>query len=258
MKKHEDFLTSLFRETQFILGQEINQAVEDYFQITRDAAKKIVQRAVKKGVINSSAPLSFGKGQYAYFPRHTNLTKSVFYKITKSNRPSLYRLMNQIEVNGGVISYFDALRITGAPISKGTTKVKTLNELINELEVLEYVVKIRGHKELDYIVDKEKADRITLLSQEQYSNMVMDCSLIPDVLDFLKRQNIIDNKNIIYRNQKKPNIGASHNGFLWDAFAYTKTTGINTILMSNSKSDDKSTLVVLDVVLSSKYSTNHL
>jgi len=67
--------------------------------------------------------LTFGKGQYAYLPPNTNLTKPVFYKITKSHRPPLYRLMMQIEENGGIISYYDALKITGTPISKGTTKI---------------------------------------------------------------------------------------------------------------------------------------
>jgi len=84
--------------------------------------------------------------------------------------------------------------------------------------------------------------------------MVMDCSLIPDIINFLKHQNLIDNKNIIYRNKKRPHIGATHNGFFWDIYAYTKTTGINTVLMSNVKSEDKSTLVVIDVILSKSYS----
>ena len=93
---------------------------------------------------------------------------------------------------------------------------------------------------------------------EHYSKMVMDCSVLPDILRWLGKSNLIINSNVIYRNKKTPAIGAQHNNLVWDAFAYTRATGINPTLASKSDNIEKQTLVVLDVLLSNEYSHTHL
>lgn len=76
---------------------------------------------------------------------------------------------------------------------------------------------------------------------------------VKDILDWLVKSNLILSLNNQYRNKNNPTLGAKHNNLLWDAFGYTKTTGL--IQKFNSKDDtiEKQTLVVLDVVLSRNY-----
>lgn len=50
-----------------------------------------------------------------------------------------------------------------------------------------------------------------------------------------------------------PSTGAMHNNILWDAFAYTKTTGINELQGAFADTVKKQTLVTLDVVISRTY-----
>lgn len=56
-----------------------------------------------------------------------------------------------------------------------------------------------------------------------------------------------------YRSRNVPSIGAMHNNILWDAFAYTKTTGINELQGAFADTVKKQTLVTLDVVMSRTY-----
>jgi hypothetical protein len=91
-----------------------------------------------------------------------------------------------------------------------------------------------------------------------YAKMVLDCSLIPDILRWLRRSNLIDNVNISYRNKKTPAIGPVHNNLNWDVITYTKTTGINHMVGTKADTKDMMTLLVVDVVLAGSYAQEHL
>jgi hypothetical protein len=91
-----------------------------------------------------------------------------------------------------------------------------------------------------------------------YAKMVLDCSLIPDILRWLRRSNLIDNVNLSYRNKKTPAIGPVHNNLNWDVVTYTKTTGINHVVGAKANTKDKMTLIVVDVVLAGSYTQEHL
>lgn len=88
---------------------------------------------------------------------------------------------------------------------------------------------------------------------KHFAAMVIDSIFIYDILNSLEKLNLIDNENVIYRNRKTPSLGAKHNNFVWDAFAYTQTTGINTTYGAKRQKNSKQALVVLDVVVSRTY-----
>jgi len=48
MKIHEDYLTNLFAKNKFILGQEINEAVETHLVLEEKLQKKLFKEQLKK------------------------------------------------------------------------------------------------------------------------------------------------------------------------------------------------------------------
>jgi hypothetical protein len=108
-----------------------------------------------------------------------------------------------------------------------------------------------------YIIDKQIEDSQPEMAL-QYSRMVQDCMFIPDILRWLRKVNIIDNLKTVYRSKTNPSKGAVHNSLPWDAFAYTKTTGINEVHGKEAKEVKNQTLVVLDIIINREYSQSDL
>jgi hypothetical protein len=128
---------------------------------------------------------------------------------------------------------------------------------------LDIAYKVKDQNGVVYILYKLFKEKRTtpdeeILMANHFVNMVTDCTVLPDIIRWLGNSNLIDNKNVVYRNKKIPHIGAKHNNLVWDAFAYTRATGINSILGAKADTINKQTLVVLDVVLANDYSSIHL
>ncbi|MEP3209543.1 MAG: hypothetical protein ABJN95_10160 [Maribacter sp.] len=261
-EKYNFFLSDYLEKNLFETGINLNQKLVENFNVSIDNARQIVKRAVSRKAIKSSAPYTFGKKQYIYIFNGFDLDKSSIKSISKKNRPPIFRLLEMMDLNGGIISYYEALKITASPLEESSTKVSSLDDILNLLYKLEMVYTTKDLNNVVYILYKEsqnlsKVSKNSLMSTH-YSKMVMDCSVLPDILRWLGKTNLIINSNVIYRNRKSPAIGAKHNNLVWDAFAYTKTTGINPILGSKADNIEKQTLVVLDVVLAMEYSQTHL
>lgn len=262
-EKYNTFLNKLLKESLFDSGISLNQKLIETFDVSSDYARQILKRAVSQKVIKSSKPYTFGKGQFIYIYNENDLDKSGIKAITKKNRPPIFRLLELMDLNDGIISYYEALKITAAPLEESSTKVSTLGDILNLLYKLDIVYTKKDFNNVHYIIYKEekehKSDKIEeLLMSIHYSKMIMDCSVLPDIMRWLGNSNLIINSNAIYRNKKTPAIGAKHNNLVWDAFAYTRATGINPTLGSKADSVEKQTLVVLDVLLSDEYSQVHL
>jgi hypothetical protein len=235
-----------------MIGKDLNKILQDKFGLKPDHARKVVQRAVDKNIIYSSAPVSFGNGQYIYSLGSLNI--QMIKRISKKNRPPLYRLISLLEKNNGVISFYEGLKITASPLDKSKTKMDYLNNIIGDLKELKLIKDIKIYDGIKYIIDMNiNNDQEPDLIDAHKTKMIIDCTFIRDILYYLQRHNLIDNKSVVYRNKDYPSKGAEHNNFVWDAFAYTKTTGINTVYKSNKNIDDKSTLVVIDVLVSRQY-----
>ncbi len=63
LNKYESFILKSLVDKNVKVSNELCQLLEDSFNISNNNARKIIQRATEKGVIKSSTPLTFGKGQ---------------------------------------------------------------------------------------------------------------------------------------------------------------------------------------------------
>lgn len=253
LNRYESFILKSLENKNIKVSNELCQLIESFFNISNNNARKIIQRATLKGVIKSSTPLTFGKGQYAYCSPFTNFTKDRIKIICKKHRPTLYRLLVAIDINDGILSYYEALKITASPLINGISKVDYLDDLIELLIKFEIVYQKVDKNLVKYLILKTKKEDEENLMNFHFAKMSTDTVFIKDIIDWIVKSNLIDNKNIIYRNRNNPSKGARHNNLIWDAFGYTKTTGINLSLAKDSNILEKQTLVVLDVLISRDY-----
>lgn len=262
-EKYNKYLAEVLDDKLFESAMDIHINLINKFSVTAANARKIVSRAVAQKAIKSSEPYTFGKGQYVYIRNGYDFGKDGVKDITKKSRPPIYRLLELMDQNDGIVSYFEGLKITAAPLEESSTKVVSLDDIITLLMKLDIVYKVKDQNGVVYIIYKLFKEKRTtpdeeMLMANHFVNMVTDCTVLPDIIRWLGNSNLIDNKNVVYRNKKTPHIGAKHNNLIWDAFAYTRATGINTILGAKADTVDKQTLVVLDVVLANDYSAIHL
>lgn len=253
LNKYEIFILKSLDNKSVKVSNELCQLLEDNFKIKNSNARKIIQRATEKGIIKSSSPLTFGKGQFAYHKSNVNLTKERIKIVSKKHRPILYRLLVALDINNGILSYYEALKVTASPLTNGVSKVDYLDDLISLLLKFEIVYQKVDKNLVKYIILKGKQEDEENLMSIHFTKMSIDTAFIKDIIDWIVKSNLINNKNIIYRNKNNPSKGAKHNNLVWDAFGYTKTTGINPSLAKDSNNPEKQTLVVLDVLISRNY-----
>jgi len=267
-KKYEFFLNDHLKQILFASGSDLKALLMEEFNISEANARQAVSRAAKAKVIASSYPYTFGKNQYIYLYRENYLTVFMIMAVSQKSRPPMYRLLRSMLDNGGIISHYEGMKITASPGTATSTKVATLDDMIKVLSSMSMVRTYTDAKDVKYILFKESPFNLGIgvvsgadegpLIQNHFNKMLMDAALMPDILRWLYRSNLIDNTKIIYRNKKNPQTGAVHNKLTWDAFSYTKATGINPTFGAKSEEVEKQTMVALDVVLSRKYSQEDL
>src|SRR5690606_16679892 len=141
---------------------------------------------------------------------------------------------------------------------KGSSKISLLIDILPHLEKLGIVFTKKDNLENNFILVKEAVSPLNgdlsheLAMQAHLQSMKLDAVIIPDILRWLKHINLV-NLGATYRSVLSPAIGVKHNDVMWDAIAYTKTTGINPSRASEADVKEKQTLVVLDVLISRKY-----
>jgi hypothetical protein len=253
------FLQERLVDQIFESGSDLRKELVAHFKVSDGYARKIIERAVKARWIRSSKPYTFGRGQYIYMPFGQELDFFKVKTVCYSTRPALYRLMQAIENNEGIISFYEGLKVTASPDENSSTKVTILKDMVKLLMRMDLVYERQDSNGVNYILLKNHFDsnpEITdaKLMGAQFNKMVLDSSLMADIIRWLVKSNLIDNNNAIYRNKKTPSIGAKQNNLYWDAYSYTRATGINPFLGAKSSTIEKQTLVVLDVVLSTEYS----
>jgi hypothetical protein len=140
-----------------------------------------------------------------------------------------------MDINNGIISYFEAMKISGSPLDGENVKADTIIKLVNELSKLRLAELVNDSRGIIYLIDPDKVEDSERYTSTHYNRMQLDVSFIPDILRALNNFNIIDNIRTLYRNKLTPSIGVTQNNFVWDAIAYTKTTGINSINASQAK-----------------------
>lgn len=253
MNNYDKYILGLLNDTDYILGKELNDLIKIKFNTKNGYERKLVQRCVELEIIHSSSPVSFGNGQYAYMHPDKHLDKEMILKITKKHRPALYRIIVMLDEYDGVLPLYEALKLAATPIDKDKNKSDSIAKLLEELKNLKLGQEITAITGIKFIVRPTLVDECEAQIEFHTNRMRIDTMFIPDILKSLRSFNIIDNDKLLYRNKNTPSVGISHNNFVWDAIAYTKTTGINEIKSSEATSFDKQTLVVLDIVISRAY-----
>lgn len=254
---YQRFIFGLLSKTSFLAGREIVKALTERFSISDENARKIIQRTAESRMIDSTKPITFGKGQFIYMLPGKVIDLGAVKRICDRYRPPLYRIIDVLEQNDGVLSYYEALKLSASPEEKTSTKANTVDDLVYILVKLELAYVDTDENGIRYIIDKEIEDPQPEMAL-QYSKMVQDCMFIPDILRWLRKVNIIDNLKTVYRSKTNPSKGAVHNSLPWDAFAYTKTTGINEVHGKEAKELKNQTLVVLDIIISREYCQSDL
>ena len=253
MNTYETAILKFLRKKGYAVGSMITIMLQETFLVNATTARKILERAVSNQFITSTKPVSFGKGQYAYMPSGSYLTLEKILIITKEHRPPIFRLLSTMIAQGGIISFYEALKVSSSVLDNARSKKSLLEKLISELFSLKLIVTKEDEYKSKYIIFSDKQANAIPLMIKQRGKMMTDAMFIPDILRTLQAINIIDNKNVLFKNKNTPSLGVNHNNHVWDAIAYTRTTGINAVRASEASIPERQTLVVLDILIHRDY-----
>ena len=254
INQHDLAIVAFLKRRKFLTSSEIIGHLVKKFGVTEVNGRQIVNRTATKKLIYSTKPVSFGKNRFIYYLPGTEIDYDFLLEVCQEHRPPLYRTLFTLREQGGIMSYFDVLKIASPVLDNSNNHKETLEKIIGELKSLNLADTVEDDWGGKYIVLNDRADftfQQTIYSLR--SQLSTDAMLIPDILRMLQATNIIDNQNVTYRNKNTPTLGVNHLNHVWDAVAYTKTTGYNPILAAKADTVDKQTLVVIDVLLYRDY-----
>lgn len=257
--KWDTVLEEIFSEKDtFISATELNDYLCEKFHIKRDSARQIIKRAADRELIKSSDPFKFRNGQYVYMGKNDRFNLETLIKICKTYKPSMYRVLSLLNKEDRVLSYYEARKAAATPVDNlDKYKLMQIDEEIRELINHDILFTVKDpERNILYLASKEYEDSSILsgLMKRHFEKMRLDSLFLPDIIRWLKEHNFINHNQIVYRRSDNPSNGAKHNDFIWDAFAYTNTTGFSI----NTGQEDKQTLVVLDVLIHRVYSKEDL
>ena len=90
----------MISKSKFLAGREVvTQLVKNFETMSGSNARKILQRASDKGLIESSKPITFGKGQFIYMLPGETPDLAAIKAICKKYRPPLYRILDALDDN---------------------------------------------------------------------------------------------------------------------------------------------------------------
>ncbi|ANI89711.1 hypothetical protein A9P82_10670 [Arachidicoccus ginsenosidimutans] len=260
MGKYDQYINETLTKQKYMLAKDLAESLMQQFPVTSENARKIIQRMSEKGALRSSSPLSFGKGQYLYYHPSDRPDLVSIKKISKTHRKPLFRLIELLDINDDIISFYEGLKITASPEEKTATKVSLLRDMVEDLKALKLVIERNneiGTYIIKYFGDNPEEDNELLYElkiSRHYDKMKLDCLFVPDILRWIQQLNLINIRGS-FRNFQSPWLGAKHNDIFWDAYGYTKTTGINENTASIADTVDKQTFTCFDILISRPYSS---
>ena len=259
MNQYERYLSNRFSvPSVFLLAGQLADELRSRFRISDVNARKVVQRAALKRIMNSSSPLTFGKGQFLYYGGGGTLDRFRIMSAAKLSRPPLYRLLSVMEMQGGIISHFEAMKVASCPVIQGKTKASSLSEVIDPLVELDVISEFRDTKSGLHWVFADMEKEAVSLSLKHRIQTSIDCAFLADVLYWLRNRNLVDGRTPVYRRKSVPWELIVHNDLVWDAFAYTRTTGIDVMRPGRGHTTAKATLVAIDTAVGRPYSEKDL
>src|SRR5436305_614885 len=108
---YHDYVKRQLHIQGLIPGTEFAALLAKKFGLENDNARKIIQRAAAAGVIKSSAPITFGKGQYIYMQPNGYISFDGIKPILQRHRPPLFRILDVMDQCGGILSYYEAIKL---------------------------------------------------------------------------------------------------------------------------------------------------
>ncbi|MFO1444491.1 hypothetical protein KDN24_15035 [Bacillus sp. Bva_UNVM-123] len=250
--KYNDFIRSLFEDpSSFYSATDLNEELCNRFNISNNYSRQLVRRATQNNIIKSSMPFSFSKGQYFYMHPSSSLNLATIKEISKQYRKPLFRLLSLLEINEGIVSMYEAIKITSTPISNFEKyKTVSLKEDLKRLVSYDFItIKTLATGERFILKSSEVAVCDELISKHQ-EKMREDTILIVDILRWFSNHGFISERPI-YRSKDNPSQGAVFNDFLFDFHSFTKTTGFH---FGDLNKEDSSSIVVADILLYRTYS----
>lgn len=255
MNKYNDFITKLFHDNSnnVYSAIELNGLISEEFKVTNNYARQLINRATRDNIIKSSAPFSFSKGQYYYMHPSKSVSLESLKHICQKYRKPLFRLLTLLEINGGVVSLYEARKITSTPIgNEEKYKTISLKSDLHKLREAEFIT-ITTDKETkeQFIIYNSMEPISSQLISNHMENMKEDTLLTLDILRWLSNHGFVTGRPT-YRRKDNPSLGAILNDFLFDAYSFSKTSGYHNKGKGNP--EEKSVIVVLDILLYRNYS----
>lgn len=225
-KEHEEFIANFLdaNEKKAYLGSELKTILKNrYSELTDNNCRRIIKKAVDTNRINSSFPLVFEKNQYAYYSKKSNYDYRLFAEVIKKYKSALHRVIYALERNGGILTFQEVQKISGAT-SQETAHSVSFDSILKDLKVLNIVneQEVDGIKFVIQNKSKSVCDDIhTYIQKLENKTLVLKL-----ILNWLVRTNLIDSKQLCYVGEKNKYRGIERNGEVWDAWGFSNTVGI--------------------------------
>lgn len=239
-KTHEIYIQNYLNEHKnesFISTELRDILLQQYPTLTTNNCRKIIHNALSHNMISSSSPITFSNNQYAYFSTESPLGYEVLSNSIKKYKQALHRVIFALERHRGIITYLDALKISGATLA-ATSHSISFESIIKELKLLQ-IADIHTIHNTKYIAQKKKG--IDSSEIENLHNDLKNTNLLLFLsLNWLIHSNLIDSKQLCYMGESNDYNGIERNNELWDAFGFSNVSGLR------SGNKEFQTIVLID------------
>lgn len=225
-KEHELYIEKFLDEhsdTAFIGGEIVDILKKEYPELTDANCRRIINNACMHEKIASSKPLTFANNQYAYFSKGTALGYKILANAIRKYKKPLHRVIFALTRNGGMLSFLDAQKISGATLADESHSV-SFATIIEELRQLQ-IADVHKIYETDFLIQGNVAHDLSIL-ESCYSELKNTNLLLMLSLNWLIRSNLIDGRQICYMGEKNAYNGIERNNEMWDAFGFSNAVGI--------------------------------
>jgi len=243
---HEKFINNYLYKKSALLSTQLISAVKKEFPNCNETnIRKIISNAAKKGLINSSAPMTFGNNQYAYFSANKNLSYEILRHLIQEHKPTLFRVITALRLNKGILTLNELYKISGCKTS-GKSNVLTVKDILDDLTLLDYAnYDFDGNIKFTYskniLSDKDTSYHLCEIRVAEESTL-LSCAIT-----WLKKINIIDSQMVLFKGETNHYEGVKMNNTYWDATLFTTSTGYK------DYSQNEKSIVVLDFLYNRPY-----
>ena len=242
---HENYLKQFLdkHNNQSYLGTQLIDILHEQFpELTQTNCRRIIYNALQHALIRSSAPMTFGNNQYAYFSEATDFGYEILSEHIQTYKKALHRVIFALFRNNGVLTFLEAQKISGATLTNESHSV-SFDSILNDLHMLQL---IETHRigETCFITQKRMASSCIAGTYSDLKNMNLLLNLS---LNWLVRTNMIDAKQLCYMGESNAYNGIERNNEIWDAFGFSNAVGLG------NRDKEFQTVVLIDFLSNHTY-----